>query len=132
MKSTDFKNLLKKLSTDPRVKAAIDAAKEEATKSSEFQATSALGLIGYLFKYSASFLGRKRAGKLSELTGNLVFLITISMILKRNLFDRPEVKEFFEQNWTGAKKHFSQFYTTCQKFVSERVDQVKKRRTAKS
>lgn len=127
--SKAFLDLLNKLSSDPKVKAAIDSAKSEAFKSSDYQATSILDLISYLMKYSGSFIGKKKAEKLTEYTGYLVFIITVSMILKKNLFDRPEVKEFFVKNWEGAKRNSSKFYNICQNYAAEAVDRIKKKRS---
>ena len=128
-----FTDLLKKLSSDPKIKEAIRQASEQATSASHFKAQSAMGLIKYLLKYTATFLGKKKAQKFNEYSEYVVVLITVSLILKKNIFDRPEVKEFFVSNWQLAKDRSISLYDFCQDYVRKQLEnrnEKKKRKKA--
>lgn len=123
--SKEFLELLKKLSTDPKIKSAIESAKAEANSQSSYQATSVIDLIIHLLKYSSTFVGKKKAEKITEYTGYIGFLITISLLLKKNIFDRPEVREFFIKNWVDTKILSVKFYDTLQGHTQQLISNLK-------
>lgn len=124
-KNKDFKALLKKLSADPTLKAAIDQAKADVNGGNAYQATSILNFVSYFLKYTTGFVGKKKAQKLSEYFDYLVFIISVGVLLKKNVFDNPEVRAFFERNWIGSKKQFGIIYEACAKFFTETYESIK-------
>ncbi len=82
MKSRAFKDLVKSLSADPKVKAAIDKARLDTSGDGTYVATSAMDLLIYLLKFSGAFVGKKKAEKLAEFLGYVSFFVTVSLIVK--------------------------------------------------
>jgi hypothetical protein len=103
-----FKDLLKELSRDSRLKRVIAKHRSRAKSGGKIQqaANLALGLL----KIASRFMTKKRARTLEELVDAVYLLVQVSLLLKENVFDRPEVKRLFKQR-------SKQIYSLAQEYV---------------
>jgi len=106
-KDSQFKELLKELSRDPRLKRVIanaDPVERKAAKSNRrgYRPDS----LGNCFPLNDQEEGRA----LEELMDAIYLLVQVSLLLKENVFDRPEVKRFFRQR-------SKQIYSLVQEYV---------------
>lgn len=108
-----FKKLLKDLSQDPEVRAAIE--KMSANGGDRFNAQALKDFLPFVVKLSK--LGGRRMTILGQYFGMLLFLFELSIILKKNVFDRPEVKQFFKENWAGARTKANAMYMLCSGYM---------------
>jgi predicted house-cleaning noncanonical NTP pyrophosphatase (MazG superfamily) len=99
MKSgSQFKNLLKELGRDPRLKQVIAKAKRQTRRKGEAKVENVTGVVLLLLAFASRFVTKKRARALDELMDVIYLLVQVSGFLKENIFERPEVKEFFGQS----------------------------------
>ena len=61
--------------------------------------------------FAARFATKKKARALDELMEVIYLVVQVSLVLKENIFDRPEVKEFFSQS-------SKEIYFFAQKYVA--------------
>ena len=61
----------------------------------EFESAAGLFLLGLSDR--SRFAKKKKARALDELGDLIYLLVQVSVMLKENIFDRPEVREFFSQ-----------------------------------
>ena len=98
-KGSQFKNLLKELGRDPRLKLVIAKAKRQPRGKSEAEVESATGIFLLLLAIASRFAKKKKARALDELMDVIYLLVQLSLLLKENIFDRPEVQEFFSDSY---------------------------------
>jgi hypothetical protein len=60
---------------------------------------------------ASRFATKKKARALDELMDIIFLLVQVSLLLKENIFDRPEVKKFFSQS-------SKEIYSLAQKYVA--------------
>jgi hypothetical protein len=96
-KGSQFKGLLKDLSRDPRLKVVIAKAKRKPRGKATAEVESAAGLFLLALSIASRFAKKKHARALDELGDLIYLLVQVSEMLKENIFDRPEVREFFSQ-----------------------------------
>jgi hypothetical protein len=95
---SQFTDLLKDLSRDPRLKLVIAKAKRGQTRGKgAAKVENATGVLLLLLAIASRFAKKKRARALDELMDVIYLLVQVSLVLKENIFDRPEVKDFFSQ-----------------------------------
>ncbi len=91
--------LLKKLARDPRLKRVIAKAEKESSGAERAKVEKATDLFLLALTIGSRFSKKKKARAMDEL-GDLVYLLVqASLLLKENIFDRPEVKEFFDRSY---------------------------------
>jgi hypothetical protein len=95
---SQFKNLLGELSRDPRLKLVIANAKRQNRGKSRAKVETVTSILLLLLATISRFAKKKRARALDELMDVIYLLVQVSLLLKENIFDRPEVKEFFSQS----------------------------------
>jgi hypothetical protein len=95
---SQFKNLLKGLSRDPRLKRVIAKAQRQTRGKGEAKVENVTGILLLLLAIASRFASKKKARALDELMDVIYLLVQVSLLLKENIFDRPEVKEFFSQS----------------------------------
>jgi len=111
MKSADkYGKLLKELGRDKRLKQVIARTRRPQNKPAS-QVEGATGLFLLLSALVSRFSKKKRARKIDELADFVQLLVQISLALKDNVFDRPEVKKFF-------RSRYRKIYRFTQQLVS--------------
>jgi hypothetical protein len=99
MKSrSQFETLLNELGRDPRLKRVIAKARRQTRGKGGAKVeamTDIFLLIGEIYSHFAT---KKKARALEELMDIIYLLVQVSLLLKENIFDRREVKEFFRQS----------------------------------
>ena len=104
-----LKGLLSELGRDPRVKRVI--AKRQSRKKGGGKIERVTDVLLVLLAIASRFATKKKARALDELMDSIYLLVQVSLLLKENIFDRPEVKEFFSQS-------SKEIYVLAQKFVA--------------
>ena len=108
---TQVRKLLKQLSRDARVKRVIAKAKRRTRGKGGAKVETATDMFLLLMAIASRFAKKKKARALDELMEIIYLLVQVSLLLKENIFDRPEVKEFFSQS-------SKQIYLLAQKCVA--------------
>lgn len=117
-KSTGFANIAKELSRDPRLKQAIAKARNKKRDKSVRQVDNAASIALLLLGIASRFSKRKKARALDEAMDVIYLLVQVSIVLKENVFDRPEVKKFFSRS-------FQQVYSLARQFVALALPKTK-------
>ena len=89
---SQFKNLLKELARDPRLKRVI--AKRQPRGKGGAKVENMSGILLLILAIASRFAAKKKARALDELMDIIYLLVQVSLVLKENVFDRPEVKAF--------------------------------------
>jgi len=110
-KPSGFASLAKELSRDPRLKQAIVRARRKKPGKGVRQVENATGVAMLLLGIASRFSKRKKARALDEAMDVIYLLVQVSIVLKENVFDRPQVKKFFSQS-------FRQVYLLGRAFVA--------------
>lgn len=96
--ATTLRNVVKELGRDPQVKHVIAKGWRQSRGKGTSAIESLVETYLLLLAISARFSGKKKARAL-EKHMDLVHLLTqASLLLKQNIFDRPEVRRFFRQS----------------------------------
>jgi len=109
--ASKLRNLLKELSRDPRVKKVIAKARRQTRGQARAKVENLTGMLLLALTVVSGFSKKKRARKLDDLRDTLYLLVQLSLLLKENIFDRPEVREFFSES---SKR----MYTVAQTFLA--------------
>jgi len=94
-----FASLAKDLSRDPRLKQAVAKARRKRPGKTVRRVDDATGVVLLLLGIASRFSKKKRAQALDEAMDVIHLLVQVSIVLKENVFDRPEVKKFFSQSY---------------------------------
>ena len=97
MKAADFKNLLDDLGRDPRLKRVIAKARRQIKKKDGARAENWPDFLLLGLAILSRFASKKKSRAVHEFMDWVYLLVQVSLLLKENIFDRPEVKEFFSQ-----------------------------------
>jgi len=95
---TRFKKLLKELSRDPRLKRVLAKSTRRSRQKRLNQIEALADMFLILSTIASGFLKKKKARVLDEQADMVYFLVQLSLLLKENVFDRPEVQEFFSRS----------------------------------
>jgi hypothetical protein len=118
-KTEKFRALLKELGQDPKIKAALEKVTEKSKIGHHVRSLKGfLPLVGKLSKF-----GGRRTLAVTETLTLIILLFEVSVLIKQNVFDRPEVKKFFTENWGAFQKKVAAMYL----FVSNHVHSQLKR-----
>jgi len=98
-KPTGFTSLAKELTRDPRLKQAVARARRKTPGKSVRQIDNATGVVLLLLGIASRFSKKKRARALHEAMDVIHLLVQVSIVLKENIFDRPQVRKFFSQSY---------------------------------
>jgi len=109
--ATGFGKLVKDLSRDPRLKKAVAKAGRRPRGTGVRKVEDTAGLFALTMKIASHFVKKKKARALQEAMDVIYLLVRVSILLKENIFDRPEVKKFFHDS-------FRQIYAIAQAFVA--------------
>jgi hypothetical protein len=109
--ASQFENLLKGLGRDPRLKRVIVRAKRKPRGKGGAKVETVTDIFLLLMAIASRFAKKKKARALDELMDIIYLLVQVSLTLKENVFDRPEVKEFFSQS-------YKQIYLLAQQCVA--------------
>jgi hypothetical protein len=89
-----IRKLLRALSRDPQLRRLIAKARRGKAGAKVDNVTD---LYLLLLAIASRLSNKKKARALEEEIDVIYFLVQISLLLKENLFDRPEVRAFFGQ-----------------------------------
>ena len=92
--ASQFENLLKGLGRDPRLKRVIVRAKRKPRGKGGAKVETVTDIFLLLMAIASRFAKKKKARALDELMEIIYLLVQVSLVLKENVFDRPEVKAF--------------------------------------
>ncbi len=87
-------SLLKELSRDPQLKQAIATARRRLARRHRSQLEKWVDMPLLLSAIASPFLKKKKARAFDERMEIVRFLAQVSLLVKENVFDRPEVREF--------------------------------------
>lgn len=110
-KTRQIGKLVKELSRDPRMKKAVAKAARQARGPGVSKVEDVAGMAVLMMKIASSFAKKKKARAIGEAMDMVYLLTQVSIVLKENIFDRPEVREFFRES-------FRQVYAAAEEFVS--------------
>jgi hypothetical protein len=119
---TEFKSLLKKLSEDPKLREAI----QSITENDKNFAALSKGLATTLL-FAGRFVGKGRMRTFIGFIDAAVFLIYLSLMIKQNVFDKPEVREFIKKVWKDIGKTANQLATVARNYVDKRLAKARSR-----
>lgn len=114
---TEFTKLLKKLSEDPKLREAISMIGKNSDKN--FAALTQ-GIATTLL-LAGRFVGKARMRKVTNIIDAAVFLISLSLLIKQNVFDRPEVRAFFKRVWGDVSKTAAHLSQVARDYVEKRL-----------
>ena len=106
---SQFKDLLKVLGRDPRVKRVMAKRQSRGKGGRKIEGVTDIVLV--LLAIASRFVTKKKARAIDELMDIIYLLLQVSLLLKENIFDRPEVKEFLSQS-------SKEIYLLAQKYVA--------------
>jgi len=95
---SQFKSLLKELSRDPRLKRVIAKARRQTRGKGGARVEHITDIFLLIVAIYSHFATKKKARALEELMDAVSLLAQVSLMLKENVFDRREVKEFFSRS----------------------------------
>ena len=117
-KTGQFRSLVKELSRDPRLKQVISKAKHQSRGRNTGHVENLRDFFLLSLGITSRFVSKKKARILDELMDAVYLLVEVSLLLKENVFDRPEVKKFLNQ---GSKQVFlfaQVVYKSANEYVS--------------
>lgn len=120
--AAQFKKLLSDLSKDPEIRTAIE--KMSKAGGDRFNNQALKDFLPFVVKLSK--LGGRKVVIIGEYFGMLLFLFELSLILKKNIFERPEVQTFFKENWAGARAKMNAMYMLCSGYMKTVLSKYKK------
>lgn len=127
-KGSQFESLLKELSRDQRLKQVIAKAHRRTRRKGGAKVESAADTVLLLLAIASRFAKKKKARALNELMDVIYFLVQVSLLLKENIFDRPEVKEFLSQ----SSKQIYLLAQTCVAMVLPKTKRLRPARASRS
>ena len=104
-----LEDLLKELARDPRLKRLM--SKHRARGKAGVQIENITEILLVVLALASRFASKKRARALDELMDSIYLLVQVSVLVKENVFDRPEVSQFFSRRG-------QEIYSRARKFVS--------------
>lgn len=96
--ATKLRKLLTELSRDPRLKRAIAKGRRRSRHEPASQIETLAEMSLLLPRIASLFLKRKKARELDKQMDVVHFLVQLSLLLKENILDRPEVRDFFNRS----------------------------------
>ncbi|HYA16622.1 MAG TPA: hypothetical protein VEF06_04105 [Bryobacteraceae bacterium] len=121
----NFADLVADLSRDPEVRRAVARARRRKPGKEVARVENVAGIVMLLMGIASRFAKKKRARALEEAMDVIYLLIQVSIVLKENIFDRPEVKKFFSRS-------FRQVYALAEELVAMVLPERKGARTRRA
>lgn len=119
---TKSRVLLKELSRDPRLKRVIAKARKESQGSKRARVEKVTDLFLVALTIASRFSKKKRARAMEDLGDMVYLLVQASLLLKENIFDRPEVKEFFNK----SSKRLYSWAEQCVAMILPKTEQLRR------
>lgn len=94
-----FSDLLDLLSKDPTLREAIDQYKAGGHSTQTLQAQSMIEGLGHIAQVAAKFMNKKKTDMITHYVEIVGLVLTLSVFLKVNLLDRPEVQSFLKHRF---------------------------------
>jgi hypothetical protein len=95
--ATKLSKLLKALSRDPRLRKVIAQARRRSRNTLGSQVESLVNVYLALSTIASGLSKKKKARAIEEHIDLVYFLVQLGLLLKENVFDRPEVQDFFSR-----------------------------------
>ena len=121
-KTATYRTLLKELDRDPRVKRAMAQARRREGAKDRARVEQLTGVLSLALTIASRFSKKKRSRVLEELRDAISLLAELSVLLKENVFDRPEVKKFIRQR----SKQIYSFAEECVAMLLSKMQLPKK------
>ena len=125
---SQVRKLLQQLSRDPRVKRVISKAKRRTREKGRAKVETVTDTFLLLMAIASRFAKKKKARALDDLMEIIYLLVQVSLLLKENIFDRPEVKGFFRH----SSKQIYVLAQECVAMVLPKTKGVRPMRTSRS
>ena len=125
---SQFRKLLKQLSRDARVKRVIAKAKRQTRGKGVAKVENVTDIFLLILAIAFRFATKKKARALDELMEIIYLLVQVSLLLKENIFDRPEVREFFRH----SSKQIYLLAQECVAMVLPKTKGLRPMRTSRS
>ncbi|MGE3681155.1 MAG: hypothetical protein AB7G93_05455 [Bdellovibrionales bacterium] len=123
----NFSALLLKLSQDQKLRAAIESLRRRTTHPAggphRFESLPEAALQIALL--AGRFIGRKRARTVADVVDVITFLVSLSLLVKQNVFDRPEVRAFLKKTWGDVSTQSERLFILTRQQVKKRLEQIR-------
>lgn len=96
--ATRLRKLLRELSRDPRLKHVVAKARRGSHDKRRSQIETLANVYLALSTIAAGLSKKKKARAIERHMDIVNFLVQVGLLLKENIFDRPEVKDFFTRS----------------------------------
>jgi hypothetical protein len=123
---SQLKKLLKELGRDPRLRRVI--AKRHTRGKGGAKVENITDIVLLILAIASRFATKKKARALDELMDIIALLVQVSLLLKENIFDRPEVKEFFSH----SSKEIYLLAEECVAMVLRKTKELRPMHTSRS
>lgn len=100
------------------MKQAIAKARHKPAGKGAAKVESVAGVFLIMLDLASRFVKKKKARALEEARDTVYLLVQVSIVLKENVFDRPEVKKFFSDS-------FRQIYRSGRQLVAMALPKTK-------
>jgi len=120
-KGQRFKELITELSQDQTIKEAMAKLNEKSKIGQHVKQLK--DFLPFAAKLAA-FGGKRTAGFAQHIT-LIIFLFEVSVLIKKNVFDRPEVQKFYRENWGLLQVKIQAMYVFCSNQVKQQLDKAK-------
>ena len=115
----EFRDLIGKLSQDPKVREAIHKIGKFGDNPN-FTALPQAMVAAILF--AGRFFGKSRMRALANFVDAAVFLVSLSLLIKQNVFDKPEVQDFVRKTWKDIGKTATHLTQVVRDYVDRRLN----------
>ena len=116
--ATRFGKLIRDMSRDPRFKKAVAQARKRSRGTDVARLEDATGVFVLTTKIASLFFKKKKARAIEDAMDLTYLLVQVSILLKENIFDRPEVRKFFNES-------LRRIYSAAEEFVGMILPKVK-------
>jgi len=96
-----LRKIVKELSRDPWLKQAVAKARPVSRGKRGSQIESLANAYAALSTIASGLSKKKKARALQERMDIVYFLVQMSLLLKENVLDRPEVRQFLNRSASG-------------------------------
>lgn len=125
VQSDIVKKLIELLKKDPTLKEQLKRFKgrnDVAVPEAKSPVSALLNVASVMGK----FTGKKKALILAAHIDTVVLLVSLSMFLKTNVFDRPEIQEFFKKAFDQSSIVAQKLFTQGSEIASKLIEKSKK------
>ncbi|MES2854250.1 MAG: hypothetical protein V4692_00225 [Bdellovibrionota bacterium] len=119
-------DLLKFLGKDPTIRDALDRL-DTTGKTSEDAAKFSV-VIAQVLRLCLGVIGRKKGRVVADWLEVFTLLVQVSLLLKKNVFDRPEVRAFVLKQAGAFKVQIDAVYQLGSTYIASTLAKTRKRK----